>query len=82
MSQEEIPLNPIAGWQVGPISAHRAVMLRLDFLTHPMQRPDEAHQTPQLVLTAPQAQELAEALQRAAGRATSGGPEGAGVPKH
>jgi biofilm regulator BssS len=81
MKNEEIPLSPIAGWNVAPISAYEAVMLRLDYLTHATQRPEEAQQTPQLVMTAAQALELSETLRKHAALAIQGTP-GAGLPKH
>jgi hypothetical protein len=78
---EEIPLAPVAGWQIAPISAYQAVMLRLEYLTHATQQPEQAHQTPHLVLNAAQALELSEALKKHAALATQGTP-GAGLPKH
>lgn len=78
---EEIPLSPVAGWQIAPISAHQAVMLRLDYLTHAMQPKEQAHQTPYLALNAAQALELSEALRKHAVLAMQGTP-GAGLPKH
>ena len=80
-TQEEITLSPVVGWQVGPIQAYEAVMLRLDFLSHALQRADEAHPSPNFVLTAAQALELSETLKKHAGVATQGTP-GNGVPKH
>jgi len=79
--KDEIPLSPVAGWTVGPIQAYQAVMLRLDYLTHPMQRADEAHQTPNLVLNAAQALELSEVLKKHAESVMQGKP-GTGMPKH
>lgn len=81
MSQDDIPLLPVAGWEVAPISAYQAVMLRLAFLSHPMQRPDEAQQTPHFVLNAQQALELSEVLKKHAALATQGTP-GEGLSKH
>ena len=79
--KDSIALAPVAGWQIAPISAYEAVMLRLDYLTHAMQRPDEAHQTPHFSMTAAQALELSEALKKHAALATQGTP-GAGLPSH
>ena len=78
---EEISLAPLAGWQVAPITAYGAVMLRLDFLTHATQRPEEAQTTPNLVLTVAQALELSEALKKHAALAMQGKP-GEGMPQH
>lgn len=79
---EEIPLAPISGWQLAPISAYAAVMLRLDYLTHATQQANQAHQTPQMVMTKAQALELIEALQRVVGKLDSGPPEGTGLERH
>lgn len=79
--KDSIALAPVAGWQIAPISAYQAVMLRLDYLTHSTQRPEEAHQTPQFALTAAQALELSEALKKHAALAMQGTP-GAGLTSH
>lgn len=75
------PLAPVAGWQIGPITAYQGVMLRLDYMTHAMQRADEAHQTPHLLLNAAQALELSEALKKHATLAMQG-ILGDQLPKH
>lgn len=79
---EPIATAPVAGWTIAPVSAYRAVMLGLDYLSHAGQAHDQAHQSPQYILTVPQALELAAALTKHAALASSGGPEGAGLPKH
>lgn len=82
MEANETPTAPVAGWTIAPVSALHAVMLRLDCLMSPMQGHEDAHTSRTYILTAPQAQELAEALQKHAALAQSGGPQGAGMPKH
>ena len=82
MKPTEIPLCPLAGWDIAPISAYAAITLRIDYLTHATQQPAEAHQTPQMVMTKQQALELSAALQRVAARLESGPPEGTGLPRH
>ena len=64
MNEEEIGLAPVAGWEVAPIAQMQAVIFRLDYLTHVTQKPDEAQQTPRMVLTAAAALELSEALKK------------------
>ena len=80
--EREIPTCPVAGWQIGPVSALQAVMVRLDYLTHATQAAQEANQSPQYVLTDAQARELADALRKHAALSESGGPQGAGFPQH
>ena len=82
MKKDETPLSPIAGWDIAPIAAYGAVMLRLDYLTHATQRPDEAQQTPHFVMNAAQALELSEALKKAVAALQAGPPPGTGLPKH
>ena len=79
--KDSIPLSPVSGWQLAPLQAYQAVMLRLDYLTHATQQAGEAHQTPHLALTAAQALELSEALRKHAALAQQGTP-GAALPKH
>lgn len=79
---DEIPLAPLAGWQCAPISAYGAVMLRLSYLLHPMQRVEEAQHTPSIVMTAKQCQELIEALQAKLSVLESGPAEGTGLSRH
>jgi hypothetical protein len=80
--REDIQTSPVTGWTVAPVSAMHAVMLRLDYLTHATQPLDQAHHSPQYILNAAQARQLAEALQRQAALSEIGGPQGTGLPKH
>jgi hypothetical protein len=79
---EEIPLAPVSGWEVAPISAYGAVTLRLSYLTHQTQKTSEAHQSPTYVLLAPQCRELMAALQRQLDYLAKAPPEGDGLQKH
>ena len=80
--EQNIALAPVAGWDIGPIPALGAVTLRLGYLTHATQQPEQAQQTPRLVMTAAQCLELIEALKRAAEVLRSGPAEGSGLPQH
>lgn len=62
---DNIPLAPIAGWNIGPIKAYEAVTFKLNFLSHSMQAPQEAQESPQFVMTAEQAAEFAAAIGKA-----------------
>jgi hypothetical protein len=79
---DEIKLFPVCGWTIGPIKAYEAVTVRLDYLTSPMQLLPEAIQSPQFVLTAPQASELAEALNSAVRKLQTSEFQAAPDPKH
>lgn len=62
---DTIPLCPIAGWEIGPITAHGAITIKLDFLTNALQPVAEANQSPRFVLTEVQAKELASSIHQA-----------------
>lgn len=79
---QEIPTAPVTGWDAGTIPAYGAVMLCLHYLTHPSQQLQDAHRSPQFVLTASQARELAAALQKKAEQLDAGSTQGSGLPKH
>lgn len=63
MNSDDIPLAPVAGWLIGSIAEQRAVILRIDYLTHPMQVLEESHRSPTYVLTETQCAQLITALQ-------------------
>lgn len=82
MDKDDVPLFPVAGWEIGPLPSLGVVMIQPHFLTHPMQRPEEANSGRRYVLTPQQALELAGAIQRALQKLESNGPPGAPGPKH
>lgn len=82
MEPQHIPLSPVVGWDVHFVAPLLGVTLRLDFLTTAMQQPEDAHHSPQYILTAPQARALADALQRSAALSESADAQGAGFQKH
>ena len=81
MKENELPTCPVAGWEIGPVQAMQSVVMRIDYLTHPMQPASAANQTPTLVLTAQAAIELSEALRKHAQLAMQGS-HGDGLQKH
>ena len=82
MKEEEIALSPVAGWEIGAIPAYGALMLRLDYLTHATQQPDEAQKSPTFLIHTAQARELAQRILAACEKLESGPPPGTGLPKH
>lgn len=82
MKEEEIALTPVAGWEIGTVPAYGALMLRLDYLTHATQSPDQAHKSPTFVIQTAQARELAQRILVACEKLESGPPPGTGLPKH
>ena len=82
MEQDDVVLSPVCGMTTAPISEYGFVMLRLNFLTHPMQALDQAHASPNFVFQADLARDLVSQIQQALLRLESGPPAGAGLPKH
>ena len=80
--ENEIPLAPSAGWTIGPIKAYEAVTFKFNFLSHSMQSPDEAQDTPQFVMTAAQAAEFAEAIGRTIQQLKNAEFQAAPGPRH
>jgi biofilm regulator BssS len=59
---EDIPVFPIAGWDVGPLKDGSAVLLRLRYMATPQELPEDAHQGLMHVLSPEQAIELGQEL--------------------
>ena len=73
---------PVAGWEIRAVPAYGALMLRLDYLTHAMQAPSESHRSPNYLIHAAQARELAQRILAACDKLESGPPPGTGLPTH
>lgn len=82
MANEQIPLSPVAAWDIGTIPAYNAAFMKLHFLLHPMQPPEQAQPSQTFLLTQEQCRELIQQLQRAVQRLESAPQQGAGLPKH
>lgn len=62
MNKPDVPLLPLTGWGLASLP-DQCVMLKLDFITSPF---DRTGQSRNHAMTAAQARELGQALQRAA----------------
>ena len=62
---QSIQTFPVAGYTLRSVAAYDALLLRFDYLSHPMQSPDEAHPGRDYMMTRAQAIELRDALSRA-----------------
>ena len=80
--ENQIPLCPVAGWSISDVKAYEALFIKFDFLTNLMQPMSEANQSPNFLLTAPQAEELAAALLRGVQTLKSAAPQSAPGPRH
>jgi biofilm regulator BssS len=79
---DNIPLFPVAGWAIGPVPTHGIVTLKLDFLTSPMQPPEEATPGRYYALLPEQAIELANKILEAAHRLETIGAVAPPGPQH
>ncbi|SDW94068.1 hypothetical protein [Lysobacter enzymogenes] len=79
---DEIPLSPVAGWDLSSIPAMGAVMLTLHYLVSLMETPGQAHRSPNYVFHTAQLRELGEAMIRAADKAEAVGMSSPPGPKN
>ncbi|MDA8522326.1 hypothetical protein [Acidovorax sp. NCPPB 4044] len=79
---DELPLAPVAGWQLKSIPAYGALVICFDYLSHETQTPEEAQQSQNFVLNTAQARELAQRILVQCDKLESGPPQGTGLPKH
>jgi len=79
---EEFTLAPVAGWEIRLIASVGGVAVTMKYLVSLMERPDEAHSSPNFLLAAPQLLELSKALLEAAQRLESSPAPGAIGPTH
>ena len=63
--EDDIPLFPVASWQLGPVPSLGIVTFRPNFLTNLSQRPDEANEGRYYALTPVQVQGLIQDLSAA-----------------
>lgn len=80
--ENELVLFPVTGWEIAAIPAHGLLFIRPAFLTHPLQKPDEADPGRRYLLTTDQARQMRDAIDRILHQLESGGPQGSRVPKH
>jgi len=78
----EEALFPVATITAGAVPSHEAMLIRLDFLTHASQRPEDANPGRNYLLTAPQAKYLAQRIADSLQILETAGPQGGAGPKH
>lgn len=62
--QDDIPVFPVSGWQVGPLPGYDALVLKLQYLSSPMQQLEEAQETQFFAITPEMAEALISDLQK------------------
>ena len=60
----ELATNPVSGWNIRGVQPYNALLLQFQYLSSPMQRLEDAHESRHYILTQEQAIELAEAIHR------------------
>lgn len=75
---EELPLFPVAGFEISQWAERRAIIVRFQYLASPADSPDSPHQGLRHLLTVKQAREIAASLERAARIVESGAPPATG----
>jgi hypothetical protein len=78
---EEIITLAVTEWELRSAPALGAMLITIQYLTNPMQRPEDAEERT-FVLHATQARELAERILVQCTTLESGEPQGTGLPKH
>lgn len=80
--QEDLALCPVTHHSVAPIAALGAVVMRLDFLSHPMQDSAQAHPGRNYLLTPAEARTLAQKILAVCAELESGAPPTGLGPQH
>jgi len=79
---ESIPLFPVSAWTVGPVPTMGLAVIKFDFLTNPMQPPEEANPGRHYALTPAQLRELIEQMRSALQKLESDVPQAQPGPTH
>lgn len=79
---EEIKLFRVATLTIGPVQALGLVVIRPDFLTHPMESPEQARTGRTYVLTPVQARDLVQRTLQALATLENGPPPTGVGPQH
>lgn len=82
MPEDEIPLFPAAGWQIGTIPALDAIFIQIPFLAHSMQDADKAEPGRRYVFHTKLARELRDGIDAALRKMESAGPQGSPPDRH
>lgn len=78
----EISLFPVAGWQIGPVPTHDIIALKFQFLSHALQKNEEAQESQMFAMTPAQGRELIERIQAAIDVLEKSDSQGSAFPRH
>ncbi|WP_185856306.1 bssS family protein [Vreelandella populi] len=77
-----ISLFPVSGWQIGPVPLHDIIALKLHFLSHPLQKNEEAQESQMFAMTPAQGRELIDRIQAAIEVLENSDAQGSGLERH
>lgn len=81
-NKDDIPVFPVAGWQVGPLPGYDSVVLKFQYLVSPMQPLEQAQETQFFAVTTEMAEQLISELQKHVQTLKSSGVQSPQEPKH
>lgn len=80
--EEEIPLLPVAGFEITQVPAFGALFIGFDYLGHLTQEKAQAKRSPNYLIHIDQARELAQKILAGCDRLESGPPPTGVGPRH
>jgi hypothetical protein len=72
---DDLVLFPVTEWEIRIIPSYQAVFIRLAFLSHALQKPEESDPGRRYVFQPAQLRELRDAIDRALQRLEAAGPQ-------
>lgn len=76
---EDLALAPVMGWESATIPAYNSGFITFHYLVSPMERPEQAHQSPRFGLTEAQLRELGQRMLLLADALASSPPSSSGL---
>jgi len=80
--QETTPVFPVSKWHIGPVIRLEMVVVRFEFLSHPLQKPAEADPGRNYALSPTQTRMLIKELERSLDQLEKFGPQAPEGQKH
>ncbi|MDR0250551.1 MAG: hypothetical protein LBI35_04460 [Burkholderiales bacterium] len=82
MNQENIPINPITGWEIKTAPSLEIILFQPTFISHALQKMEEQQTAPCFALTAQQVRELVSTLSAALQKIDTAEPQQDSCPRH
>ncbi len=81
-SEQGTALAPVVGWTSSTITAYGAAFFTLEYLVSPMESAEQAHKSPNFLLSTVQLRELGQRMLFLADELERNPPTSAGSPQH